>query len=182
MHGLRTFLPLVVVFLCIPAIETTGEIQSLPLISAGLGVVPRQDTSVAVAIDIEPRTCPNPLDARHDGQLPVAVLGSYEFDVTAVDVGSILLAGVAPIHASFRDVAAPVPDGSPSCACTTDGPDGSLDLLLKFPVGNIVDVLDQINDGDVISLTLTGTLLPERGGTPFSGSDCIVVRLKKPHK
>jgi len=170
------------VFLFIPAIETAAEIQSLPLISAGLGIVPRQDTSVAVAIDIEPQTCPNVLDATHGGQLPVAVLGSGEFDVTTVDVGSIFLAGVAPVHARFRDVAAPVPEGSPSCTCTTDGPDGSLDLLLKFPVKDIVDVLGQVNDGDIIALTLTGTLLPARGGTPFSGSDCVVIHLKKPHK
>ncbi|MHC4736596.1 MAG: right-handed parallel beta-helix repeat-containing protein [Planctomycetota bacterium] len=83
------------------------------------------------AIDIKPGSCPNPLNVKSLGVLPVAVLGSEDFDVSSIDVASIRLAGVAPIRSSYEDVATPVSDSN-ECECSTEGPDGFPDLTLKF--------------------------------------------------
>ncbi|MHC4336466.1 MAG: hypothetical protein ACYSTG_00750, partial [Planctomycetota bacterium] len=102
---------------------------------------------IAVVVDIKPGSCPNPLNVKSKGVLPVAILGSEDFDVNAVDVASIRLAGVAPIRGSYEDVGAPVIDAN-DCNCTEDGPDGYLDLTLKFKTQEIVEPIGEVNDGD----------------------------------
>lgn len=59
-------------------------------------------------IDIKPRSCPNPLNTKSKGVLPVAILGTEHLDVTDIDLGTVLLEGVAPIRAAIEDVARPV--------------------------------------------------------------------------
>jgi hypothetical protein len=130
----------------------------------------------AVDIDIKPGSCPNPLNVESKGVLPVAVLGSAEFDVNTIDIASVRLERVAPIRSSLEDVGAPVIDAN-DCNCTEDGPDGYTDLTLKFKTQEIAEVLGDVNDGDVLSLGLTGALSDE---TPIEGADCIVVIGKVP--
>jgi len=99
------------------------------------------------------------------GRLPVAVLGMNGFDVSQIDVSSLLLGCVAPIASQYEDVSTPLFDDA--CACTMDGPDGQMDLTLKFNMADIAAVLS----GDTEqTLTLTGKLLD---GTSIEGSDCI---------
>jgi sugar lactone lactonase YvrE len=105
------------------------------------------------------------------GVLPVAILGTEDFDVNDIDIASIRLEGVAPIRSSYEDVAAPLPEAN-DCNCTTDGPDGFLDLTLKFKTQEIVEALGDVNDGDVLSLTFTGSLSDE---TPIEGEDCVSI-------
>jgi hypothetical protein len=69
---------------------------------------------IDVDIDIKPGSCPNPFNGKSKGVLPVAILGAEDFDVTAVDIASVRLAGVAPIRSSFEDVATPLDDDSDS--------------------------------------------------------------------
>jgi hypothetical protein len=125
---------------------------------------------IAVVVDIKPGSCPNPLNVKSKGVLPVAILGSEDFDVNAVDVASIRLAGVAPIRGSYEDVGAPVIDAN-DCNCTEDGPDGYLDLTLKFKTQEIVEPIGEVNDGDILPLELTGVSFDE---TPIEGADCIL--------
>lgn len=129
---------------------------------------------IEVTIDIKPGSCPNPLNVQSKGVLPVAVLGSEEFDVNSIDVASIRLSGVAPIRSSFEDVATPVSDGN-ECECTTAVPDGYTDLALKFKTQEIVEELGEVSDGDELVLNLTGVLY---SGVPIEGADCIVARGK----
>jgi hypothetical protein len=131
-----------------------------------------------VSIDIKPGECPNPLNVKGKGVLAVAILGTEDFDVFTIDTASIRLAGVAPVRSSYEDVSTPVPDGADACECTTADPDGHLDLTLKFNVQDIVAALGQVNDGDVLELTLTGTLADAFGGTPIEGTDCVVIIAK----
>lgn len=140
----------------------------------GLSAVPKPAPVINASLDIKPRSCPNPLNVKSKGVLPVAILGSDDFDVYDIDVASIRLAGVAPIRSSFEDVATPVVDGS-ECECTKEGPDGYFDLTLKFKSQEIVAALGDVNDGDILPLTLEGALSDE---TPIEGADCIVVRGK----
>jgi len=134
--------------------------------------------SVPVHVDIKPTSCPNPLNVNSNGVLPVALLGTADFDVIAVDLASIRLEGVAPLRSSVEDVATPVSDGAGDCACTTEGPDGYLDLTLKFDAQQVVSTLGQVNDGEVLPLTLTGLLLEEYSGLALSGTDCVVILAK----
>ena len=130
--------------------------------------------ALEVAVDNKPRSCPNPVNVKSSGVLPVAVLGTEEFDVSTIDPTSVRLAGVDAIRSSYEDVARPASEPC-DCNCTTDGPDGFLDLTLKFKTQEIVEAIGEVNDSDVLSLTLTGVLFEER---PIEGADCILVRGK----
>ena len=141
---------------------------------------------LTVVLDIKPRSCPNPLNvklfekppkkakSKKGGVLPVAVLGATDFDVHDIDISTLLLEGVAPLRHSYEDVASPVDDGE-ECECTTAGPDGYVDLTLKFEKAEIVAALGSVSHGDVIPLTLTGELLD---GTPFEATDCVSILYK----
>jgi hypothetical protein len=110
-----------------------------------------------------------------NGILPVAILGSEEFDVGSINVASILLHGVAPIRSDYEDVSAPVVDADEACECTSVGPDGYIDLTLKFDRQDIAAALGEVNDGDVIELTIEGETAD---GIAILGSDCIVIKKK----
>jgi len=45
--------------------------------------------AIEVTIDIKPGGCPNKLDVKSKGMLPVAILGTEDFDVFTIDVASI---------------------------------------------------------------------------------------------
>lgn len=137
-------------------------------------------------LDICPRSCPNPFHVRFfeshkcrrlkwGGMLPVAILGSEYFDVRQVDIFSLQLEGVSPLHRrrpKYRDVSRPVADKT-GCECTTEGPDGYLDLMLRFRCREIAEALSSggvPEPGEERMLTLTGKLID---GTDFLVSDCV---------
>ena len=91
---------------------------------------------------------------------------------STIDPTSIRLAGVEPLRNSIEDVAGPAADSN-DCNCTEDGPDGFLDLTLKFKTQKIVEAIGDVNEGDVLTLELTGVLIGER---PIEGADCILIR------
>lgn len=163
-----------------PSISSDGK----ALYFARTGASGRPDIWVSylepheVSVDIKPGSCPNPLNVKSQGVLPVAILGSEEFDVNTIDVASIALTGASPIRSSFEDVSAIVSDGN-ECECTTAGPDGYTDLTLKFATQAIVDELvrnwGELVHDQVLTLTLTGLLFDE---TAIEGGDCVVVRGK----
>lgn len=135
-----------------------------------------------VDLDIKPGSCPNPFNIKlfdfaegskpnKGGVLPVAVLGSGTFDVTAVDLSSLRLEGVAPLSKGgpkVVDVAGPVMGGD-ECACTTAGPDGYPDIMMRFQSQEIAAAIAPGYEGDR-ELTLTGYYLD---GVPFEAKDCI---------
>jgi hypothetical protein len=63
--------------------------------------------------------------------------------------------------------------------CTTEGPDGFIDLTLKFDTREVVQTIGQVADGDIMVLKLSGNLLEEFGGTPIKGEDVVVILKKK---
>ncbi|MHC4086248.1 MAG: DPP IV N-terminal domain-containing protein [Planctomycetota bacterium] len=135
---------------------------------------PEPTIEAAVDIDIKPGSCPNPLNVKSKGVLPVAILGSEDFDVHSVDVASIRLAGVAPIRSSYEDVTTLFSDSN-ECECSTEGPDGYLDLTIKFETQKIVEALGEVDHDDELVLELTGVLSDE---TPIEESDCVIIRGK----
>lgn len=132
-----------------------------------------------VSLDIKPQFCTNPLNINNQGVLPVAILGTENFDVSTIDLASIQLAGVVPIRSGVEDVSTPLVDMIDECECTTEGPDGYTDLTLKFDAQEIVAALGEVSDGEELILTLTGELLD---GTSIEGEDCIIIHFKGKNK
>ena len=153
-----------------------------------------------VAFDIKPGSCPNPLnvkpyredisvesedntivlgkgepdalDRKPNAVLPVAILGSDEYDVRDIDMSTVMLEGVTPLRSAFEDVGTPVAEDAGECECNDYGGDGLHDLSIKFSVGDVVEALGEVHDGDVVTLTITGELTD---GTRFEGVDCVVI-------
>jgi hypothetical protein len=136
-----------------------------------------------VALDIKPGSCPNSFNRKSNGVLPVALVGTDVFDVMNVDLGSVLLVradgiggGVAPNEGPpgpqsvYEDVATPF--AGEACECIEAEGDGVTDLSMKFRSQEVVEALelDDLLPGDLVELTLIGTLLD---GSPFAASDCI---------
>ena len=123
---------------------------------------------IDVAFDVRPASCPNPLNPRSQGVLPTAILGTADFDVNDIDLATLTLEGATPVQIGFDDVAGPFSGdvGGDVCGCTDAGPDGYLDLELKF------DTQDLLVASENGKLTLSGALLD---GTPIEGIDCIVL-------
>jgi len=132
-----------------------------------------------VSLDIKPRSCPNPLNTKSREVIPAAILGSEYFDVSEVDVSTVQLEGVEPLRWSQKDVATPFQPmvGKVDCRedCNNLGPDGLMDLTLKFDTQEVVDALGEVEDRECLTLQLTGNLLD---GTAIAGEDVLVI-LKK---
>jgi len=133
-------------------------------------------TRISVDFDIKPGSCPNPLnmrevlvDPKSGGILTVAVLGTADFDVKDIDPSTLTLEGIEPLRHSYEDVATPA--GGSGCDCTTDGPDGHLDLLLKFQEVDLVVGLALLSG--TVPLRLTGDL---HDGTGIEGVDCVALK------
>jgi hypothetical protein len=147
-----------------------------------------------VSVDIKPGSCPNPLNVRSKGVLPVAVLGTEEFDVTTIDPNTIVMAregidGKVPaIRYSYEDVATPF-EGE-LCDCDDlngDNLNGDdyIDLTLKFRVPQLVGILDleEVESRETIPLKIMRET--EDGTLIIMGEDCvrIINRLRwKPKK
>jgi len=137
------------------------------------------DVPESVAVDINPQSCPNSLKV--NGSMRAAILGTYDFDVTQVDPTSVRLEGVAPFRSTLKDVATPFEPftgKTDALDCTDAGPDGYLDLTLKFDRPNIVEAIEsalgrEVEDGEVLILTLEGVLFD---GTPIVGEDVVVIK------
>jgi hypothetical protein len=124
-----------------------------------------------VSIDIKPGSCPNPLNTKSRGMLPVAICGTPDFDVRDIDPWTVRLEGVAPIRWGYEDVATPFMGDL--CDCHDLTGDGYLDMTFKFDRQAIVAAIGPVCDGDVITLTLTGNLMSYVCGEPFIGHDCV---------
>jgi hypothetical protein len=62
--------------------------------------------------------------------------------------------------------------------CTTLGPDGYLDLGLKFDTQAVIPVLGTVVDRQAVVLQVHGNLKEEFGGTPIVGEDVVRVLVK----
>jgi hypothetical protein len=134
-------------------------------------------SGITVSVDIKPGSCPNPLNVKSRGVLPVAVLGTKSFDVMSIDPASIRFSRegvpgeVAPVRWSYEDVGTPFT--GELCDCHELTGDGYMDLTLKFKTQELVEMLDLNDIAGTIRLTLTGNL---KNGTDISGKDCIRVQ------
>ena len=156
----------------------------------------------SVPVDIKSGACPKPFNVRSKGVLPVAVLGTSDLDVTAIDPDSVTLGGGSILSKqgdskkikilvskvshrgwSLADVGG-TPDG-PFAAkidpyqCNELGPDGRLDLVLKFDSEAIAASLSDVEENEAITLQLRGHL---KDGTEISGEDVVIIKGGKERK
>jgi len=136
----------------------------------------RTEVLLTVALDIKPRSCPNSFNREKGGLLPVAVLGGPRLDVLEIDPMSLLLEGVAPLRWNYEDTAGHpgVTGPETSCLdCAEEGPDGFLDLTMKFNAGEIAALLSDEEADSCFLLTLTGSLMEAFGGRELTGDDTL---------
>ena len=129
----------------------------------------RYSATRAVDLDIKPQSCPNSFNPTSNGVLPAAVLGTASFNVSDIDLSTITLNGVAPLRSSIEDVSTPKQSSE---TCTVAGPDGNMDLSLKFDTQQIRAAMGTFNKGDNVTLTLKGKL---KDGTPLEGKDVVFI-------
>lgn len=152
----------------ISVLVTDSEGQSE---TAGSALTILPPVVIEVGVDIKPGSCPNPLNVKSKGVLPVAILGGDGFDVRAIDVASVRLVGVAPLRSSYEDVGGAI-DLS-ECECGEAGADGIEDLTLKFDTQKIVEALGEVSNNELFTLLLEGVTSDE---VAIEGGDCVVIK------
>lgn len=124
-------------------------------------------------LDIHPTSCPSPINLNGKGLTPVALVGSEHFDISKVELSSLRLQGLAPERIDLGDVSRPVENRQDVCDCTTEGPDGWDDLVLKFDTKKLAGLLEPAKPGETRVLTLTGNLYDGEFIQTFEASDCV---------
>jgi hypothetical protein len=144
-------------------------------------------TDFLVGFDIKPGSCPNALNVKKKGVLPVAILGAEEFDVYEIDPASVRLTlngngdGVPSLRSAYEDVATPFKpyNEKSDCDqdCTTDREDGYLDLTLKFDAQEIIGLIpeEDKNHKECIVFRVDGMLT---NGEFFYGKDVVMLNSK----
>ncbi len=140
-------------------------------------------TPMKVSVDVKPGSCPNPLELKDKGVLPVAILGDANLKVSSIDPKSILLSrdggttGAKPTRWSLEDV------GSAStkvCSCgfKAGKDDRKQDLSLKFDTQDVIKKLGIKKSDGCLKVYVTGTLKSDNPKTPgqqIQGWDYIQV-------
>jgi len=131
----------------------------------------------AVVIDIRPGLCPNHLKLESALAIPVAVLGTMQFDVMNIDPGTIRLSRdgaegeCAPTKWDYADVGSPVIGSAPDC--NDPRGDGLDDLVMQFPIRDLISTLGLADlSGEAVPLVLRGKIVTGKG---IEGSDLVIV-------
>jgi hypothetical protein len=130
---------------------------------------------VRLDIDIKPESCPNALNVKSKGVLPVAVLGTEGFDVREINTATIRLEGVTPIRSAIGDVSTPLLDKQDECDRASEDEDGFDDLTLEFDTQEVVSALGRVADGDELVLIFTAE---SSDGRPVEGKGRVTILSK----
>ena len=131
---------------------------------------------VMVDFDVHPTSWPNPINTKSKGLTPTAILGTEDFDVTTIDPATLYLdlpeGMVYPVNWAYEDVTMPAGNAW-ECNDTEMGPDGYMDLTVKFNTQELIAALGEINDGDELIIVIKGNLMDD--GQAIEGDDCILI-------
>lgn len=144
-------------------IYALGSVALAP--TGNTGLVERLVEVVNPALDIRPGDCPNRLIRASQGVVPVAVLGTVNFDVTEVDPPTLRLTRALPMHALGASL-----DGAQAYGGAGSGSPAT---------GRAVATLNADTNVFCIDLTFAGLLgeqtvqhVLEDAGTPAAGDLC----------
>jgi len=159
-------------------------------VSPYLALWTKKDTR-EVSMDIRPGTCPNPINVgpaveRGQAVVPVAILGTEDFDVREIDPGTVTLEGISPLRWNYTDVAAPADKETGDCTCTRAGPDGYEDLGFQFARNDLIGSLEtgegvatpigsqrrRLPSHESYSIRIAGRT---KDNSAFEGFDCILI-------
>jgi hypothetical protein len=133
--------------------------------------------ALQIFVDMRPGICPNHLRVESPLTIPIAVLGTLDFEVAWLDPGSVRLsregtAGeVKPVSWTYKDVAAAAVGGV--CACHKLRGDGLDDLEFYFESQDIVKALELGGHSEeLVPIIITGSLMT---GEAVEGIDCAMV-------
>jgi len=121
-----------------------------------------------IDINIKPGSDPNAVNPKPKGVLPVAILGSEDFDVMALDCMSIymMVAGeptmIEPLRFNYEDVQSDPP---------VYDPDGYMDIILHFSMEDVFDLIGPDPMG-VIELMI---IAEDMDGKDYNGTDIILI-------
>jgi len=110
---------------------------------------------LSVSIDIKPGSYPNCMNVNNHGVIPVAILGSEEFEVSTIDVSTLSFAGLE-VRVKGNDLPqCSLEDVSGDFNSPEGAPDGYPDLVCHFiddeaqwePGESTATVTGQLNDG-----------------------------------
>ena len=123
-----------------------------------------EEGPIDVDVDIKPGSFPNSINVKSKGVLPVAILGTEDFDVMEVDPATValtypLFAGVSPevspLRWNWEDV----------------NEDGFVDFVFKFDTQELMILtMTHEPDGAEMMLQLIGNLMD---GSPIEGYDTV---------
>jgi subtilisin-like proprotein convertase family protein len=132
---------------------------------------------IELSLDIKPGSCPNSFNARNFGVLPTAILGTQDFDVSQVDVSTLVISRADGVGGSAGAIRTDVEDvGTPFegelCDCHEIEGDGFLDLTIKFGSQEVAEALElgSVPSDTQVELCVSGMLLD---GTAFVACDCV---------
>ncbi len=131
-----------------------------------------------VGVDIRPGACPNTFNSKSNGSVNVVICGGTGLDLSSIDLSTVRLETASPHQPAFSDEATPyLPFTNKSInasACHKFGPDGMVDVRMRFKVQEIVvsKPPGSFIPGTAMRLILKGRLL---NGNSFVGEDVIWV-------
>lgn len=144
---------------------------------------------INVPIDVKPGSWPNPFNKDAKGAFAVAICGTEDLDVYAIDPVTIELyfneavgdEYASPLRWAYEDVATPYPSPNPDEPEGHDMMgDGYMDLVLHFDRQEVAALMScDEADKSYWKLVLTGNLMEEYGGTPITGFDWIRIQYSK---
>lgn len=168
----------------IEVLEDASGDTSILVTYGGHGLFAAYSTSaIPVSIDLAPGSCPKRISVGTPSRLQVAIAGTQELDVGAIDVATVRLVGVAPRRVTRGDVTSPaarVLGKFNVLDCTQTGPDRYPDLRLEFDSQEVVAAIEgllgrRVEDNEALAVPLTGKLSSNAGGRPIVGEDLALI-------
>jgi hypothetical protein len=118
-----------------------------------------------IAVDVKPGSCPNPLNVKSQGVLPVAILGTSPSSIRGIDPKAVVLEYegryIRPLRSEYGYTM--------DCAGHVDR---CPDLLLKFDTSAVVRILGPVVDREVVTLNVIAW---HRDGLRVSGGDQVII-------
>lgn len=137
------------------AVTTVARFSGRAPVAFGISMLPIR--AITVGVDIMPGGNPNTINLRAQGTLPVAILGSADFNVSMVDPTSVTLAGASVVIKK---------NGLPMASMEDVNGDGFMDLVLHVAREGL-----QLHAGDTEAVLEGKTY----DGVAFRGVDSVKI-------